>query len=90
MKELTFKETHSLALFGKLCGATELRTFVNDETGKKSFRAGGLRGAIATKFDEAKPMLVSSVIGVDNEAFWLLHNEGEGADLTQTGTIKLQ
>ena len=51
----------------------------NPKTGKLFFTFGSKTGAVAIKGIPQHPML-SNVTGSDGSTFWLLHEEGQGAE----------
>ena len=55
----------------------------NPKTGKLFFTYGAKSGAVAIKGVPKHPML-SNVTGSDGASFWLLHEEGNGAETIAT------
>ena len=55
----------------------------NPKTGKLFFTYGAKTGAVAIKGVPNRPML-SNVTGQDGSTFWLLHEEGQGAEIIAT------
>ena len=55
----------------------------NPENGKLFFTYGAKVGAVAIKGVPNRPM-VSNVTGSDGNTFWLLHEEGQGAETIAT------
>ena len=55
----------------------------NPKTGKLFFTYGAKTGAVAIKGVPNRPML-SNVTGDDGKSFWLLHEEGNGAETIAT------
>ena len=51
----------------------------NPKTGKLFFTYGSKTGAVAIKGVPNRPM-ISNVTGQDGSSFWLLHEEGQGAE----------
>ena len=55
----------------------------NPKTGKLFFTYGAKSGAVAIKGVPNRPM-ISNVTGQDGTSFWLLHEEGNGAETIAT------
>ena len=55
----------------------------NPKTGKLFFTYGGKTGAVAIKGVPERPM-ISNVTGQDGKSFYLLHEEGQGAETLAT------
>lgn len=77
MADLIFNETLTVEQFKAQMNVSRIDVKKNPKTGKLFFTYGAKTGAVAVKGVPAHPML-SHVTGSDGEAFWLLHEEGQG------------
>lgn len=81
MADLQFKETLTVEQFKAQMNVSRIDVKKNPMTGKLFFIYGAKTGAVSIKGVPTHPML-SHVIGNDGQAFWLLHEEGQGGALT--------
>ena len=77
MNNLSFIETLTVEQFKSKHNVSKLEVKRNPHTGKLFFTYGAQTGAVASKGIPEHPML-SRVQTEDDEAFWLLHEEGQG------------
>lgn len=56
----------------------------NPTTGKLFLSFAGNTGAVALSYDSNKPKLISLVRDADSVEFYMLHNEGNGAETVET------
>ena len=76
---LTFNETLTVEQFKAKTLVSHIDVKKNPKTGKLFFTYGAKAGAVAIKGVPEHPML-SNVTGSDGASFWLLHEEGQGAE----------
>lgn len=82
-RNLVFAETLTVEQFKHENLVPKLEVKKNPKTGKLFFTYGGKTGAVASAGIPEKPM-VSKVVTPEGESFWLLHNEGRGAEVLAT------
>lgn len=82
-RNLTFKETLTVEQFKQETLVSNLKIKRNPKTNKLFFTYGGKTGAVASAGIPENPM-VSLVETPEGESFWLLHNEGQGAEVLAT------
>ena len=79
MEKLDFLRTLTVEQFKKLMLVNSIKVKKNPKTGSLFFTYGGEVGAVSLKGIPTNPML-SEVIGNDGTSFWMLHEEGNGAE----------
>ena len=79
MPNLTFLRTLTVEQFKSKMLVTSVKVKKNPKTGSLFFTYGGEIGAVSLKGIPQNPML-SEVVGSDGASFWLLHEEGGGAE----------
>ena len=80
---LTFNETLTVEQFKARELVSHIDVKRNPKNGKMFFTYGAKIGAVAIKGVPNRPM-ISNVTGDDDKPFWLLHEEGQGAETIAT------
>ena len=80
---LKFNETLTVEQFKAKELVSHIDVKKNPKTGKLFFTYGAKTGAVAIKGVPNRPM-ISNVTGDDDKPFWLLHEEGLGAETIAT------
>lgn len=79
MEGLKFLRTLTVEQFKALMLVKSIKVKKSPKTGSLFFTYGGEVGAVSLKGIPTNPML-SEVIGNDGTSFWMLHEEGNGAE----------
>ena len=79
----SWNETLTIEQFKAKTLVSHIDVKKNPKTGKLFFTYGAKTGAVAIKGVPNRPM-VSNVTGSDGKPFWLLHEEGQGAETIAT------
>jgi hypothetical protein len=81
--QLTFNETLTVEQFKERQHVSKLEVKKNPQNGKLFFSFGAQVGGVAVKGIPTHPM-VSNVTTPEGDTFWLLHEEGNGAEVIAT------
>lgn len=79
MEGLKFLRTLTVEQFKAKMLVNSIKVKQSPKTGSLFFTYGGEVGAVSKKGIPTNPML-SEVIGNDGTSFWMLHEEGNGAE----------
>ncbi len=80
---LTFVSQQTIAQFKQEKQIERLPIKRNPETGKMFLAWVGGTGAVSKKYDSEQPKVISLVRDEDGAEFYLLHNEGVGAEIVE-------
>ena len=83
-RTLTFVKSQSIAQFKSEKQVDLLPVKKNPTTGKLFLTWIGGQGAVAKSYDSSKPKLISLVRDAEGVEFYMLHNEGNGAESVET------
>jgi hypothetical protein len=83
-RTLTFVSSQSIKQFKSEKMIDLLPVKQNPTTGKLFLAWTGGTGAVALSYDTTKPKLISLVRDADGVEFYMLHNEGTGAETIET------
>ena len=78
--DLTFNETLTIEQFKAKELVSRIDVKQNPKTGKLFFTFGSKTGAVAIKGVPSRPMISNVTSSVDGSSFWILHEEGQGAE----------
>jgi len=81
---LTFVSSQSIAQFKSSKMIDKIDVKKNAETGKLFISFVGGTGAVSKSYDTSKSKVISLVRDNDGVEFYLLHNEGTGAETLET------
>lgn len=83
--DLTFLDTWTIEEFKEKMNVSTLKVKRSPKTSKLFFTYGREVGAVASKgIPEPEKAVVSKVLGIEGNEFYLLHEEGEGAPTLAT------
>ena len=83
-RTLTFVSSQSISQFKSEKQIDLLPVKKNPATGKLFLAYPGGTGAVALSYDSSKPKLISLVRDAEGVEFYMLHNEGTGAETVET------
>jgi hypothetical protein len=81
---LTFVSSQSINQFKAAKMLDSLPIKRNPKTNKLFLAFAGGTGAVAVNYDSNKPKLISLVRDLEGTEFYMLHNEGIGAETVET------
>lgn len=82
--QLTFVSSQSIAQFKSANMIDKIDIKRNPKTDKLFIAYPGGSGAVAKSYDSSKPKLISLVKDPEGVEFYMLHNEGTGAETIET------
>ena len=83
-RTLTFVKSFSINQFKSEKQIEKIDIKKNPTTGKLFLSFAGNTGAVALSYDSNKPKLISLVRDAESVEFYMLHNEGNGAETVET------
>lgn len=83
-RTLTFVSSQSIAQFKSSKMIDKIDVKKNPSTNKLFLSFAGNTGAVALSYDSNKPKLISLVRDAEGVEFYMLHNEGTGAETIET------
>lgn len=83
-RTLTFVKSQSIAQFKSEKMIEKIDIKKNPTTNKLFLSFAGNTGAVALSYDSSKPKLISLVRDAEGVEFYMLHNEGNGAETVET------
>jgi hypothetical protein len=81
---LTFVSSQSIAQFKSSKMIDTINVKKNPTTDKLFLSFVGGTGAVARSYDTNKPKMISLVRDIEGVEFYMLHNEGTGAETIET------